>query len=337
MNETLKLLLSYLSKIHKKTEQEISELIFDGDINEGKVKADALQALVTLEETRTKSLKGAPATAKALKEAADAERKKVIDELKGHIETTFPDFKSDNEIGLEFFTELSETVSKPTNTKGEVVITDDAWQKSKQYRDLKAQHGLEIKKLTKDFDDKWKVREGEIKKKESFNSVRGKALKMFRDMKPILPDDTAIAERQTERLLLNELYSGYEYVIEGTGDDEKITVLKDGKPLEDSLGHLVDFSTHLKQIASQNFTFAVADAKNAGGNPNGNGHQGAGDPDKKGKSKKFLSYSLNKPASDQEWLKQNQAIEEDKELSPAERTDLQLKLGKLHTEPAVTK
>lgn len=337
MNETLKLLLSYLSKIHKKTEAEISELIFDGDINEGKVKADALQSLVTLEETRTKSLKGAPATAKALKDAEAAERKKVLEELKGQFEQTFPDFKSDNEIGLDFLTELSEALTKPANPNAAAEITDDAWQKSKQYRDLKSQHGLDIKKLEKEWKDKWEGREREIKKKESFNSVRGKALKMFRDMKPILPEDTAIAERQTERLLLNELYSGYEYVIEGTGDDEKITVLKDGKPLEDSLGHLVDFSTHLKQIASQNFTFAVADPKNAGGNPNGNGHQGAGDPDKKGKSKKFLSYSLNKPASDQEWLKQNQAIEEDKELSPAERTDLQLKLGKLHTEAAVTK
>lgn len=334
MEKTLKLLLSYLAKIHQKKENEIAEMLFEGDINEGNVKDDALNTLVAMEEARTIKLKAGKTQIKA---AEAAERTKVLTEIQDQLKTTFPDFESEHEISSpDFFKELSEALSKK-NQAPDGEITEDAWKKSKFYSDLKSQHGIELKKVEKQWKDKLELREAEITKKETFDSVRGIALKEFKALNPVLPEDGKLADRHVEKLFLSEVYNGFDYRIEGEGDERKIIPLdKTGKPLEDNLGNLIDFKTHIKQIADQNFTFAAADPKGAAGDPTkGNGNGAAAGAN--GKSKKFQSYALKKPASDADWMKVHEQIENDKELPTAEKTELQLALKNLHVADAVTK
>lgn len=325
MEEIKKFLTTYLSKLHGMDEAAVTELVFDQD---GNAKPDALNILMAKEADRVKKLKGKAPDPKALEDALKAERNKVLTEAIEHVKGILPDYSSEKE-GLEFFDDLASIQKAPASKE----ITEDDVKKSKVYRDMLAQKGDELKRKDLEWKTKYDQRDLEIKKAQTKEIIDSEALKEFRALNPVLPEDQAKAERQIKRLLLDELSAdGFDYEVETSTDGKKkITILKDGKPLEDSLGHIVEFNAHIKKIAEGGFLFAASDPKGAGGDPSkGAGGAGAGGGQGE-KSKKFLGYKLVKPSSDDDWIKQQEKIELDSELKPKEKAELIQSLQALHT------
>lgn len=322
MDDIKNLFIKFLAKLHSMDEAAITKLVFDDD---GNAKPDAFDILTTKEAERVKKLKGKPADPKALQDALKAERDKVLSEVIEKVKDILPEYSSDK-TGLDFLDDLATIQKEPASKE----VTDDDVKRHKVYRDMLSQKGIELKQATKTWEDKYNLREAEIKKSKTASDIRAEAIKEFKALNPILPEDSTRAERQIQKLLLDELFAdGVDFQVDEK-DSTKITVLKDGKILEDDLGHPVEFKSYVSKITQSGFALAASDDKGAGGNPNGGGAGGsgggAGD-----KSKKFAGYKLTKPASDDEWIRRQTEIELDSELKPKEKTELIQKLQSLHT------
>lgn len=326
MEEIKKLLISFLSKLHGMDEAAVTDLVFDQD---GNAKPDALNVLMTKETDRVKKLKGKTPDPKVLADALKAERDKTISEITDHVKAILPDYSSEKE-GLEFFDDLANIQKVPASKE----ITDDDVKRSKVYRDMLAQKGDELKRKNLEWETKYNQRDSEIKKAQTLEVIHSEALKEFKALNPVLPEDQAKAERQIKKLFLDELTAdGLDYQVEKSTDGKtRIIILKDGKPYEDELGHLVEFKSHIHKIAEGGFLFAASDPKGAGGDPSKTpGGQGSGGAGADAKSKKFLSYKLTKPSSDDDWMKRQAEIELDSELKPKEKAELIQNLQNLHT------
>lgn len=325
MDGTKELLIKFIAKLHSMDEAAVSDLVLDQD---GNAKPDALDMLTSRETERVKKLKGKSTDPKILADAIKAERDKVLSEVTEHVKSVLPDYSSEKE-GLEFFDDLINIPKNPASKE----VTEDDVKRSKAYRDMLAQKGDEVKKVRSEWETKFNQRESEIKKAQTMELVDVEAMKVFKSLNPVLPEDASKAERQIRKLYLDELRSqGLDFQVETTSDGKpKILLLKDGKPFENDLGHPIEFNDYAKGIAEGGFNFAVSDDKGAGGNPNGTGSNGTGSGNNQNNySKRFSAYKLSKPVSDDEWIKKQNQIESDSELKPNEKTELVLKLQDLH-------
>lgn len=83
------------------------------------------------------------------------------------------------------------------------------------------------------------------------------------ELNPILPESKDKAEAQIKRLL-KDLGNEYSFEIK----DGKTLVLKDGKLLEDSHGHMIDFKEIVKSKANEVWDFKQGEKREGSGNSN---------------------------------------------------------------------
>ena len=146
-----------------------------------------------------------------------------------------------------------------------------------------------IEALTKEKDEtvqaeikKFNDLKDSIQKESTFSEISSKAMDIINELNPILPESKEKAQAQIKRLL-KELGSEYTFEIK----EGKTLVLKDGKLLEDSHGHMIDFKEIVKSKANEVWDFKQGQNRQGSGNSNdGKGDAGSGDKGYKGPTPK---------------------------------------------------
>lgn len=226
-------------------------------------------------------------------------------------------FKSDAE-GVDLFTAYAD--SKVAEVKAGFKpneLTDDDVRKHKLFLDMEG-------KLAKSEEEKAKAVEAavagaksEFQKIEMLGEVKKRAAKQLIDMKPILSEDATRKENQM-KLLYSELDA---YDFQGRSDGEVVLIKKDGKPLEDDMGHAMTLSKFVASTAPKYYDFQQSDPRNAP-------PPKTGDP--------APSFKLVKPTSQGEFLKQYDEIQKNDSLTPEQKTQAGIDLKKLYKGEPVT-
>lgn len=170
-------------------------------------------------------------------------------------------FQSDSDLkGLELVEEIiSAKVAEQVPDK----LTDDTFEKHPKFAQLKRAHEKALKdqedKLTTDFQTK----ERQWGKQQVLAKVKERVLSEFDAMKPILPADVKKAAN-LKQVFMKE-FEAMDYTF---ADDGTITILDtDGKPLQNSHGHLIKFSDMIKEKAESYFDFYKAEGRTGAGTP----------------------------------------------------------------------
>jgi len=158
----------------------------------------------------------------------------------------------------------------------------------KKFTDLKTENETKLKEF-----------ENANKEKTTLESVRKKAIELFKGLNPILSEDSAKSERQIEQFV-KEVLSGKKFKIEGEGEDMTITILDEkGAPKKDSHGHLVKFEDSIKNTATDLYDFKAAEDRDAPNNDTDKDKPKPGDK-KDNKDKKWTGQV---PKTQEEYLK----------------------------------
>lgn len=181
-------------------------------------------------------------------------QKETLTKLEKELKTKY-EVDSDLE-GVELIDHIVSSNQKPGS------LTDDDFVKHPKYAELKRAHEKELK--AKEAEAQTRIDETirTFKQKDVLSKISEKALVIFESMNPILSGDPAKALNQ-KKLFLKEFEAGkYDLT-----DDGNIVMLdKDGKPLEDPHGKLIQFEDHVKTVASDYFEFKTAQERTNAGN-----------------------------------------------------------------------
>lgn len=231
---------------------------------------------------------------KSLKEAGieigDAVGAEAVAKLKEHIDTAIS------------------AVAKP----GE--LDDEKIKVSKLYRELERNLEKTVQAKEAEFKQAWADRDAKEQRERVLATVRDKAKGVLDELKPNLPEDPKKAANQLKFLYAD--LEAFTYEVEG---DELLIKDKEGKRLENELGHPVKFSDLVKSKSEEYFDFQASDKKGA-----------AGDLTKGVKT----PVKLQRPATRQELGQQIYKINEDKTLKAEDKLKLIDELKTLNPELA---
>lgn len=248
-------MMNVLTKLFNKTEDELNELIFEGEGEEIKVKDNAADALIELDAARVKRIKD-DATADTTKKFDDG-YKKATKEVLSKFESDFREktgFESDL-TGIDLITAWGETLGKTKNidnikTHPEFLKIEKQWQQEKQ---------AEIEKVTNEFNDY----KNNVQRNQTLGKIKDMAETEFLKLNPVLSSDPAKKKAQTEMFL--ERFNHYDYDFD---EDSTPVIKKEGNRLEDGHGNRISFGNFVKEEANKLFDFQKQQDRESPGNNN---------------------------------------------------------------------
>ena len=273
MNEQ-EVMIYVFTKYFGKTDDEVKEWLYEkNDAGELILKEDATDVLISMDESRINRIKedvGKTATTK-FDEGYKKAQKEVLSKFEKDLKAKFG-LETDKN-GVDLVDELLKEVSRGGDLTEESIKTHPLYLKLES----KTKEAFEekIKELSTQFDD---YKNG-VEKRNALMSVKALAKQEFLALNPVLSQDPARAERQTN-LFLKEL-EAYGYI----GDNDTYIITNGDSRLEDAHGNPIPFPTFIKNKASEMFDFQVQGDR---GSP-GNTHAGAG-----GTKKKITKDEYNK-------------------------------------------
>lgn len=317
------LLLAFLSKSLNLDSTGVASLIYNEDGTE--LKADALDTLLSKQAAIVERAKIAGSTGK-LSEGKKAGFKEAAEKLEQQIKDAFG--ITSDAIGADLIEEVKTKVA--TDKGGDAkVLTDDDVKKHKVYLDLHAKLLAAEKATVEQVNAEVNKVKSEWKRNENTREVLNAAIQLHKSRKPILSKNEAVATNQLKSL--KDEIMQYDWDVQGEGDNKRFVPLdKDGKILEDNLGHPVQFDALIIKIGDKYYDFEVSDDRSSAGDPNRKGASGA--------SGQTNGITLRKPTSQDDWFKQHEEIENNATLKPEEKIKLQSDLKVLYKggEPAKT-
>jgi hypothetical protein len=170
-------------------------------------------------------------------------------------------YQSDSDLkGLELIEEI--ITAKVAEAKPGK-LTDDDWEKHPKFAQLKRQHEKALTDQEAKLKAELEGKEREWGKRSVLAKVKERVLTEFESMRPVLPQDAKKAAN-LKQVFMKE-FEAMDYQL---ADDGTVTVLDgEGKPLQNSHGHLIKFSEMVKEKAESYFDFYRAEDRGSPGTP----------------------------------------------------------------------
>jgi len=261
MEEILNLLLSLLSKTHKKDKEDIRSLILD---DQGELKEDALKSLLEQDQERVATIKESASSDED--ELYGKAKRKVLTKAETELKEFFG--VDSEKKGEELYEAIREKLSDSGG--GDKKITEDDVKRHPAYQTLLTSKKTEIDKINQEWESKYQEAEKEFKQKSAFGSVESKAIAIAKKLNPVLSSDPTRANNQLS-MVTNELKRrGYEYEVDGN----KVVMKKDGKIVEDGHGNPKTFEDEVEEITTG--FFDIDKSKGGGGTGNSNDDEPGG-------------------------------------------------------------
>lgn len=267
-------IIGLLTKTLNKSDQEITDLIYQKDGDELVLKDGILDEVLSLDSVRVENIKkNAPVDKKRLENEFKRGQKETMEGLEKGLKEKY---SFDSELqGIELIDEILIKKSKASK------LSDDEVKKHPLYLDLEKNRIAkeEHEKVVKEFAD---YKNG-IDKQTKFIDIKNKAANLLDEMKPIVSENPSVAKTRREDFLAK--FEAYDYQIDG---DNIVTLKGDGSRMEDGHGNPLPFNELVKTIAITNYDFPRQGDKGGSG---GNGEEN--------KSKVF-NFTI--PKNDDEYL-----------------------------------
>jgi len=252
------LMMNVLSKFFNKTEDELSDMLFEGEGDEIKLKEDAATSLIGLDEARVKRIKEESSGDSTKK--FDEGYKKAQKEVMSKFENDFKEsmgFESDLN-GVDLVKAWGEGLGKQTKITADNLKTHPEFLKIE--KEWKTSHEEELGKIKTEFDSF----KSNVEREKVMGKVRDMAKNEFLKLNPVLSEDKGKAEAQTSMFLSK--FDNYDYDFQDDGS----VVIKDGdKRLEDAHGNTIGFGSFVKTEADRLFDFKVQGDRGSPGNVTG--------------------------------------------------------------------
>lgn len=243
------------------TDEQFAAIVYADD--KTTIKDNAMDELLRLDSERVKSLKAA--NKDELTQMHDKGYKKAQGETAAKFEQALKDefgVAESKAQGTELVKEIIAKISTTTQ------LDDDKVKLHPLYVQLEKKLGSEYVARA-DYDrinEEYNGYKNNVEKEKVLSVVISDALRAFRELKPVLPKDTAKA-LNLEADFLGKL-KAFEYEVQADGSH----IIKiEGKRYENAQGHPVQFKDFIKQQADKYFEFEVQNKKENSGNDNGNG------------------------------------------------------------------
>ena len=252
--------LEVLGKTLNMPTDKLSSLIFKTDADgtaTDEIAETAQQAVTQALAAHISSVKGSGDGKAAFDKGHAAGMKDALSKLEGEIKTEFG--LESTEKGLALVKDAAAKAAKANLADDAVKLHPLYIAKEREAQtvaeNLKAEHAKQVESIR-----------GEYSKKERFTTAQEKILQIFEQLKPVLPANPVAAA--TMRREFAAKFSEYDFDIQSDGS---IIVTKDGKRVENNLGHARTLDDLVKAEAEIRFDFQVQDAKGASGNDNAGG------------------------------------------------------------------
>lgn len=249
--ELTKLMITLLTTLFDKKEDEIETMLFEGEGDEKRLKEKALDPILEMNKAKIQAFK------EEKTKAFDNGFKKAEKEFKGLAEKKFIELTGFNpekeDAGIDEMIPSWLEAQKKVKP-GE--ITDDIIKKHPVYLALEKNSipKPEHEKVVNDFESFKK----NVEKSQTISGVKSKAWDIVQKMNPILSENQVIAQNRKNDFL-SKLES-YDF----QSDKDDILILKDGQRVEDEHGNRLDFDKFIGNLASQNFDFKAPESENTG-------------------------------------------------------------------------
>jgi len=265
--EAKDLLVGSLTKLYNKTEDEISELIYEKaeDSDELKLRDDALDLILSHDEKRVANIKDSAKPNKtALQEQFEQGYKKGIKEGKAELEAELKavaNIDSDS-IGSDLVKEVVNTISECNLPSDDQIKTHPLYLELEKATVPKE----EYENVQKEFES-FKTNQDRLSK---LDRVKADVMNIFNSLNPVISENATVAQTRQNDFLAK--FEGYDFEL----DDEGNHLIKKGDSrLEDKHGNPVKFSDFVKNVASSCYEFKLADDIDNSGNRNTGNGQGA--------------------------------------------------------------
>lgn len=246
------ILLGLLSKTHKKTKEELTELIYN---SEGELKEDALSLLLDQDKTRIGTIKDL--MKKDETEIYGKAQREILSKSEKQIKEIFG-VKSDKK-GDDLLKEIKTKLSEKT---GNGDLTDEDVKNHALYQKVLTAKTDDIAKLNTEWELKLSTIEKESNQKNLFSTVDRKALAIAKGLNPILSKNPEKANKQLSAIS-RELKK---YEFEAKGDT--FIVKQNGKIVEDEHANQRTFNDIVKGITGDYFDLDTSQQRSGTGNDN---------------------------------------------------------------------
>jgi len=252
------LMMNVLGKFFNKTEDELSALIYEGEGDELKIKENAAEALISLDEariTRIKSDVGSDAT-KKFDDGYKKAQKEVMPKFESQLKSELG-FDSDL-TGIELVRAWGETLGKETKVTAENIKTHPEFLKIET--EWKKNHKEEIENVRGEFENF----KSNVSKEQTMSKIRDMAETEFMRLNPVLSEDPAKKKEQTNMFL--SILDNYNYDF---AEDGSVVIMDGDKRLEDSHSNRVGFGQFIKSEAERRYDFQKQERRESPGNRTG--------------------------------------------------------------------
>lgn len=268
------ILIGVLTKTLNKSEQEVTELLYQQEGDELKLKDDAMDDILSLDSVRVENIKkNAPVPQDRLENEYKRGQKEAYTKFEKSLKEKYS-VESDKE-GVELVDSIITAKTKPGKLSDEDVKKHPLYVSLEKDRVPKE----ELEKVKKDFDNyKNNIEETNIR-----NTIKNHVANYLDEWKPIVSENPVVARNRREDYLSK--FDNYRY--QNHDDVDNTLILKsDGSRLEDGHGNPVKLKELARQIAEANYDFPKQDGKGNSGEEDG---------------KKSI-LSINVPKNDEEYV-----------------------------------
>lgn len=241
-------LTAMLTNFYKLPQAKIDEILADGATAD-----EVITKINALDKDRVKKLQGDKG------KLTDAQRAQVVAETEAAIKEHYG-IESDLS-GNELYDHI---ISEKIKEGG--ATSEDAIKATPTYKALENKAKIDLANVKKDYEAKLTAQATEHKKNNDFITVSKFALEALDALNPVISANATVASTHRNNFV-NEL-KGAEWAI---GEDGSITVMKDGKVIDDGHGNPLDAETYVKNIAAKHFEFSN---NNGSSNPGGDDGKG---------------------------------------------------------------
>jgi hypothetical protein len=266
-------ILEYLSKIHGKSKEELTEYLYEkDDKDELKLKDNSLELLSELDANRVATIKSNVETElttkfeKIKKDQAGRLKKETLAELEGALMEDFS-IESTDKKGIELVKDIIAKNSKKT-------LSADDIKKMPEYRELESRINTDYIPKTKyeELETEYRTFKTDLEKNKNRQVLREAALKCFRDCKPKLSSDANKAAGQ-ERMFLQAHVDNLN--VDASNPDDILLLKEDGSRMEDKHGNAITLKQYVKDQTLANFDIIVQNPGGGSGNRNEGGQEGS--------------------------------------------------------------
>lgn len=282
-----KLIIGVLGTLFKMPELEVAELLKKSDGSSDELDEDkALQLIIDKDKERIQALTG------KFDDGYKKGQKETMEKLEKNLKSKYKiegDLQGEELIEAILTAKIAEVQQQP----GKKEFTEEEIKKLPVFLNLEKSLRKAVEDAKAEGETALAKLKDEYSQKETFTSIREKAIAHFKSKNPILSDKPVVAETQINNNLISHL-NGYKY----QDNNGQLVILKpDGTRLEDGHGHPMTLEALVDEISGKSFDFKVAEDRRQAGNGGSGGSGGTGGGSGTGGKK----YSGKAPTSAKEY------------------------------------